>query len=52
MKYFPELQLLPMMEFPFNITLIFDSFPTKFVSDFTADIFFVRRGAYLVERIY
>ena len=47
MNNFAELQVLPNMEFSFN-GILTRSFSIaslqKYVSDFTADVFFVRKG--------
>ena len=48
MNNFAELQLLPMMEFSFNTFtcwFLIASLPKR-VSDFTTDVFFVRKGAF------
>ena len=48
MNNFTELQLLPMMEFSFNILPRWFSI-ASLVSDFTADAFFVRKGAFYLN---
>ena len=51
MNNFAELQLLPMMEFSFNTLPRYFSITSllKCVSDFTADAFFVRKGAFYLN---
>ena len=54
MNDFPELQLLPMIKFFFN-TLIRQTLIAsllKYLSDFTADVFFRPRRGFYAEHIY